>query len=205
MRAKLPLAAIVGALILAMPALSSAQTTIVATSSADPTSIRNCTLCDAIDIAISVGQQNGDSCQTTPGGTGYEITFTDSSSGGEIDLHSPLPTITVPVNLTINGPTNPLYISGRGKNQVLCIDNSSATVLLQNLIITGAASTGNGGGIENTGTLTLKDCTFSAMRRRATAVPSTTLSAARCQRWIVASITMSHCWAAEEPSTTRVS
>jgi hypothetical protein len=160
MRGKLPRCAIVGGLILTLPALSRAQTIIVVNSSADPTSSGNCTLRDAIKIANGGIQPFGDLCQTTGSGAGYEITFASSLSGGEIDIQSPLPSISVPVNLTINGSANPLYINGHGNNQVLNISNSDAAVLLENLVITGGASTVNGGGIENAGSLTIKDCTF---------------------------------------------
>jgi hypothetical protein len=160
MRRKLRLGAIIGALTLALPAVSSAQTVILVNSSADPTSSGNCTLRDAILIANNKEPPFGESCQSTGDETVYEITFANSLSGGEIDLASPLPTITVPVNLTINGPQNPLYINSLGRNQILSIANRTATVLLENLVITGGASTGNGGGINNIGALTIRNCTF---------------------------------------------
>jgi hypothetical protein len=160
MRGKLRLGAIVGALLLALPALSSAQTLIVVNSSADPTSVGNCTLRDAILIANNNKPPIGESCPTMGDEPVYEITFANSLSGGEIDLASPLPTITVPVNLAIDGPQNPLYINSLGRYQILSIANSTATVFLENLVITGGASTGNGGGINNIGALTIRNCTF---------------------------------------------
>lgn len=78
---------------------------------------------------------------------------------GTITLEAALPAITV--NTKITGPgADKLTISGQGKYQVFSI--TGGTVSISGLTIAnGSISSGDGGGIENAGTLTLLDCAVS--------------------------------------------
>jgi hypothetical protein len=83
---------------------------------------------------------------------------------GTIKLADTLPEIT-DVELTINGPPSPgITISGGGKVQVMQVA-SGATLNLKNATIAEGSiffvSLGSGGGIENQGTLTVTNSTFS--------------------------------------------
>ena len=66
-------------------------------------------------------------------------------------------------SLDIEGPVaNPVVISGNNASRVLDISSSSAIVTLSGLTITqGTAEGGFGGGIYNTGALTVSQCTLS--------------------------------------------
>ena len=60
---------------------------------------------------------------------------------------------------TITGPAAGVIISGGGKSRVFQVDGG-VTASLSGLTISGGSTTGNGGGIENSGTLTLTNSTI---------------------------------------------
>jgi hypothetical protein len=94
----------------------------------------------------------------TAGGSNT-IVFSGNAANGTIDLDSSLPAITN--NLTITGPNaNLLTISGQGSSQLLTIEPLN-TVTISGLTLTdGVSGTGDGGAIDNLGTLTVNYCRF---------------------------------------------
>lgn len=84
------------------------------------------------------------------------ITF---SVSGTITLASSLPNITEATGLTIDGTGQTVTISGNGLYRVLFVD-ASASLNLHNLTITNGNNI-SGGGVYNSGTLTITDSTFS--------------------------------------------
>jgi len=80
------------------------------------------------------------------------------SVSGTITLGSTLPAIAI--NLSIDGSGQAITVDGASAHQILIV-NSGATVTVQNLTIAHGVSS-FGGGIFNSGTLTINNCTFSA-------------------------------------------
>ena len=115
-----------------------------------------CTLREAITNANSNSDTTSGDCAA---GTGDDsITF---SVSGTITLASTLPAISDPAGLTIDGTAQSLTISGNIMVQVIVV-NSGAALVVQNLTIANGRSGGNGGGIENNGTLTVTNTAFSS-------------------------------------------
>jgi hypothetical protein len=136
-------------LFLAMPGLASAATITVDTLS--PTSVTgHCNLSDA--IAAANGKTGVQGCAA---GTGTDTI--DFSLSGTITLTSSLPAIAI--NLTIDGRGQAITVDGASSFQILSV-NPGATLNLQNLTIAHGFSSGDGGGIDNTGTLTVTNITF---------------------------------------------
>ena len=96
---------------------------------------------------------------------------------GTITLGSSLPDIISGETLTIQGPaTSPgITIDGATKYEVMLVD-SGATLNVANLTIADGFGEEGGGGIDNNGTLTVTNSTFSANAppRAALAAASTT-------------------------------
>ena len=114
-----------------------------------------CTLREAITNANSDSDTTSGDCAA---GTGNDsITF---SLSGTITLASTLPAISDPAGLTIDGAAQSITISGNLIVQVMVV-NSGAALMAQNLTIANGRSGGSGGGIENNGTLTVTNSTFS--------------------------------------------
>ncbi|HBW67173.1 MAG TPA: hypothetical protein DEF43_08435, partial [Chloroflexus aurantiacus] len=112
-----------------------------------------CTLREAIASANNAG--NGDCGPNSAADD--TITF---SVSGTITLAAVLPFIAGGAGaLTIDGGGN-IAISGGGSDQVLLI-NSDANLTLQRLTITNGYSLGFGGGIQNSGTLTVTNSVLS--------------------------------------------
>lgn len=112
-----------------------------------------CTLREAIASANNAG--NGD-CGPNSAADDV-ISF---SVSGTITLVALLPPIASGAGaLTIDGGGN-IAISGGGSAQVLLV-NPGANLTLQRLTITNESSFGFGGGIQNSGTLTVTNSTFS--------------------------------------------
>ena len=86
------------------------------------------------------------------------ITFASDLAGQTITLTSGV--LAIDDNLTIDGlGANELSVSGDGSSEVFSVA-SGATVTISGLTIAdGFASSGDGGGISNAGTLTLQSCT----------------------------------------------
>ena len=61
---------------------------------------------------------------------------------------------------TITGPAAGVTLSGNESSRVLEIE-SNVTAMISGLTISGGATTANGGGLSNAGTVTLSDCTIS--------------------------------------------
>src|SRR5580700_6869537 len=114
----------------------------------------NCSLRDAINAANGI-PTSGSTC-TTPG-TGTDTI--DFGVNGTISLGSTLPTIT-DANLTITGPTASPGTTVDGGNTHEVMDVLSGATHIANLTIANGKANA-GGGIFNTGTLTVTDSTFS--------------------------------------------
>jgi hypothetical protein len=151
----------VGAVLLGVlvgkPSDAGAWATITVNSLADPGAQGICALRDAITAANTMTATNG--CNAGKGHDTIQFSVT-----GTIKLADTLPEIT-DVELTINGPPSPgITISGGGKVQVMQVA-SGATLNLKNATIAEGSiffvSLGSGGGIENQGTLTVINSTFS--------------------------------------------
>jgi predicted outer membrane repeat protein len=96
--------------------------------------------------------------QVNKGSGGDTINFSGAGATGTITLTSALPAIAESV--TITGPgANVLTVSGNNAVTVFTI-NSGVTVSLSGLTIANGIGTA-GGGINNSGTLTVSNCTFS--------------------------------------------
>lgn len=88
------------------------------------------------------------------------ITF---SVNGSIVLNSTLPPFTDGTGLIIDGTGRSITVSGNNAVQIMIVE-AGAKLNLQHLTVANGLvdrSMGNGGGIENFGTLTVTDCTFS--------------------------------------------
>jgi fibronectin-binding autotransporter adhesin len=123
----------------------------------DSSGNRDCSLRDAINAANGT-PTSGSTC--TRAGSGRDTIW--FSVTGTVQLGGTLPQVT-DRGLTINGPASPrITIDGGGSVQVMQVA-SGATLNLQNLPITrGYDNDVGGGGIENFGTLTVTNSTFSS-------------------------------------------
>ncbi len=85
-------------------------------SLSDPSSSGNCTLRDALNVAMGGSPATGDRCASNSGGT-YTITFTVT---GIIGLSNELPTITPGISVNILGPTTSpgITINAFGSNEL---------------------------------------------------------------------------------------
>ena len=105
---------------------------------------KDCTLREAVNAA-----------NVFPGAN--TITF---SASGTITLSSTLPSITDPAGLTIDGTGRTVTVSGNTTVRVAIVD-AGASLTLSNLSIANGNSGGDGGGIHNSGTLTITNSAFS--------------------------------------------
>src|SRR5580700_10516678 len=119
----------------------------------DSNGVSNCSLRDAINAANGT-PTSGSTC-TTPGTGTDTINF---SVNGTISLGS---TLIVDANLTITGPTTSpgITLDGGGANEVM--DVLSTTMHIANLTIANGSGDQGGGIINNIGTLTVTNSTFS--------------------------------------------
>jgi len=129
--------------------------TITVNSLADPGRVGICALRDAITAANTKTARHG----CAAGTDSDQIQF---SVRGTILLASTLPKVT-DRNLTINGPASPgIKIDGGGRVQVMQVALGARLNLTRLGIANGNnLSTGKGGGIDNEGTLTVTNSTFS--------------------------------------------
>lgn len=113
-------------------------------SDCNPQSV-NCTLRDAIALATSNGY--GD------------IDFASQLSGNTVDVSAgPL---TIPSNTVIQGPIDSVtYVNAFFSSQVFLVNAGTTGASIANLGIQQGSSSGNGGGIENSGSLTITACTI---------------------------------------------
>jgi hypothetical protein len=92
-------------LIAAAPAAGHAAVTITVTSLSDPSASGQCTLRDAIDVALGVPLSSAsDQCTTFGAGTNYTIVFASKLAGGTIQLGSELADLPSGASLAIKGP-----------------------------------------------------------------------------------------------------
>ncbi len=147
---------------IALPLLFLAQlglaraSTITVTSLSDTGAIGICVLRDAITAANSMTATNG--CAA---GSGTDSIVFEPGLTGTIALGSTLPPIT-DTSLSITGPTGSPGITISGGGSVAVMSVQTGTTNLQNLTIAhGSVPLGSGGGIFNSGTLTVTNCTFS--------------------------------------------
>ena len=109
-----------------------------------------CSLREAINNANAKSDTTGGDCAA---GTGNDtIAF---SVSGTIAVASTLPSIANTVEIDGTGQT--IVIDGGGANSILV---NSGVLTLNNLTISNAATTGNGGGVQNNGNLTVTNSTF---------------------------------------------
>jgi CSLREA domain-containing protein len=117
-----------------------------------------CTLREAITNANADSDTTGGDCAA---GSGADtITFNES---GTITLGSTLPDIVDAAGLTMDGTGQTVSISGGNLVRVLIVYAVDASLTLNNLTIANGYS-GNGGGIQNSGTLTITNSTLSGNR-----------------------------------------
>jgi predicted outer membrane repeat protein len=146
---------------IALPLLFLAQlglaraNTITVTSLSDTGAMGICVLRDAITAANSKTATYG--CAA---GSGTDSIVFEPGLTGTIALGSTLPTIT-DSSLTITGPTGSPGIMISGGDSVLVMNVGGGATNLQNLTIADGSSPSDGGGIKNTSTLTVTNCTFS--------------------------------------------
>ena len=153
-------AILVPLLVLAMAGWARAAT-ITVTTVADPSGASgSCSLRQAITNANNQNQSGSTDCAA---GTGTDSIVFNLS--GTILLGSTLPTITntSPRSLTIDGSGQTITVDGASLNQVF-IENSGAALTLKSLTVAhgwnlfGAFI--GGGGVDNSGALTVTNCTF---------------------------------------------
>lgn len=82
------------------------------------------------------------------------------SVSGTLILGSTLPVITDAAGLTIDGTGQSIIVSGNTKVQAFTVATGAA-LGLESLSVTNGYHSGNGGGLYNSGTVTLNRCTFS--------------------------------------------
>jgi CSLREA domain-containing protein len=124
-------------------------------SDSSPSGDGLCSLREAINNSNSPGvDTTGGDCGV---GSGADVIhFTVS---GTITLGSTLPAITN--TTTIDGTGQTIAVDGAGSHQVLFV-NSGAALNLANLTIAHGSSPSNGGGINNSGALTVTNSTISS-------------------------------------------
>lgn len=111
-----------------------------------------CSLREAINNANAKSDTTGGDCVA---GTGNDtIAF---SVSGTIAVASTLPSLMNTVEIDGTGQT--ITIDGGGANSVF-VNSSGALTILNNLTISNAVTTGNGGGVLNNGNLTVTNSTF---------------------------------------------
>ncbi len=140
------------------PALHAGTNLIVVNTVSDPfKGPKTCSLRGAITSANTGTDTTGGNCAA---GTGNDkIIFGSAIIGGTITLGSALPPIQH--TLTIDGTQQNVTIDGGGAYQMLVV-NAGASLALNNLTIAhGNNSAGNGGGVDNEGTLDVTNSTFS--------------------------------------------
>ncbi len=141
-------------LMLAATSTVAQATAYIVDTLADTSGAGNCSLRDAIN-ASNGAPTSGSFCATA--GTGSDsIQF---KANGAITLASPLPSVT-DSNLTISGPSKPPGVTLDGGGFLVMRVGQFATVSLANLRVANGAGD-SGGGIENDGSLTVSNTTFS--------------------------------------------
>jgi len=147
---------VLGALMLTGMAL--AATTITVNSLADtapsPAS-KYCVLRDAITAANSGLSVHG--CKATSSSP-YTIVF-KSGLTGTTTLSSTLPAITSNITIQGPGPLSPIAISGQNRYEVLVVSSLGSLRLNSLTVVNGF---GDDGAIDNLGTLTVNNSTFSS-------------------------------------------
>jgi predicted outer membrane repeat protein len=131
---------------------------ITVNTNADPGPTADCDLRDAITAANNKTATNG--CVA---GTGDDAIHFNIGSPATITLGSALPAIanTSPNTLTIDGTGQSITIDGDSTYQIFSV-NSGATLTLNDLTLAdGNGGGGSGGAINNSGTLTVTNSTFS--------------------------------------------
>lgn len=143
------------ALGVAQPAPVNAATTITVNTAEDDTDPGDgCSLREAINNANSNSQPHADCLAGSDTDT---ILFSSGFGTATITLGSPLPVITDPSGLVINGAGVRMTVSGNNAVRVFEV-GVGATLTVQNLTI--ANGFGIGGGIYNSGTLAVQNSTI---------------------------------------------
>jgi len=117
--------------------------------------------------AITAANNNASFSGCLGSGFGADvIVFSNSLTNGTITLNSTLPAITDPAGLTIDGTGRNITISGNNAVRILQV-NSGASLTLRALTLrNGEQSSGDGGAILNSGTLTIEDSTLASNQAR---------------------------------------
>jgi uncharacterized repeat protein (TIGR03803 family) len=110
-------------------------------------------------LRAAMAQADADAAQ----GQSDVITFASSLAGAKIVLTSRLLELSGLGRITIDGSSlsTPITISGNNATRVFQIDTGVYAEIANVAITAGQIANGNGGGIDNYGTLTVSDCTLS--------------------------------------------
>ncbi|MDO8432340.1 MAG: choice-of-anchor Q domain-containing protein [Candidatus Binatus sp.] len=143
--------------LIALPRIAFANTLTVNTlSDASTSADGSCSLREAINNANNASEMTNGDCLS---GTGDDtINFNFSVTGTITLVGSALPTILHTV--TIDGAAQNITVSGNDSYQVLVV-NSGAALNLETLTVAHGFSASNGGGISNSGTLSVSNSTLS--------------------------------------------
>ena len=113
-----------------------------------------CTLREAINNANSASDSSAGDCAA---GTGDDsISFSVTGGAGAVSINSPLP---VQKTVTIDGTGENITIDGHNAYQILQVQPGAALTLNSLTIANGFVDGGNGGAVENAGTLTITNST----------------------------------------------
>ena len=140
--------------------VSAATYTVTKTADTNGTCVSgNCSLREAIAAANSTTANdtiNFNIPTSDSGCSGGVCTITLSSSLGQLTINSGSGTLTI----TNAGGTQRIEISGNNATRVFQV-NSGANLTINNVTVRNGNPGGNGGGILNSGTLTMANCTVS--------------------------------------------
>jgi CSLREA domain-containing protein len=118
-----------------------------------------CSLREAIIAANNDADHNG--CVGTGGYGADTIIFSDD---GTILLNSTLPSITDGTGLTIDGTEHSITVSGQDNVRVMFVAAGAVVELVGLTVADGNGVSHKGGGVENNGTLIVRNSTFSGNR-----------------------------------------
>ena len=149
------LAVSVTAVVLASPAWAATLT--VTTASDEQNTDGKCSLREAIINANQNNQSGSTACLA--GGGEDKIVFDLGDSPATITLASQLPTITDVAGLTVDGTDSDITISGGDQVRVFQVD-PGVKLALNKLTVADGNSASSGGGILNSGTLTVSNSTL---------------------------------------------
>jgi CSLREA domain-containing protein len=150
------LAAVLAAVVLVSPAWAATLT--VNTASDEQNTNDECSLREAIINANQNNQSGSSDCLA--GGGEDKIVFGLGDSPATITLASQLPTVTDVAGLTVDGAESDITISGNDLVRVFEVNPDAKLALNELTVADGSSVSGLGGGILNSGTLTVTNSTL---------------------------------------------